>query len=40
MLPFLTHINNGKINGFAIDEYNVHKLEEGKKQGICPVVFS
>ena len=26
-----------EINGFAIDEFNVHKLEEGKKQGICPV---
>ena len=25
-----------EINGFAIDEFNVHKLEEGKKQGICP----
>ena len=26
-----------EINGFAIDEFNVHKLEEGKKQGVCPV---
>ena len=26
-----------EINGFAIDEFNVHKLEEGKKQGTCPV---
>ena len=26
-----------EINGFAIDEFNQHKLEEGKKQGICPV---
>ena len=25
-----------EINGFAIDQFNVHKLEEGKKQGICP----
>ena len=25
-----------EINGFAIDEYNVHKLEE-KTQGICPM---
>ena len=25
-----------EINGFAIDEFNVHKLEEGKKQGTCP----
>ena len=23
-----------EINGFVIDEFNVHKLEEGKKQGI------
>ena len=26
-----------EINGFLIDEFNQHKLEEGKKQGICPV---
>ena len=26
-----------EINGFVIDEFNIHKLEEGKKQGICPV---
>ena len=26
-----------EINGFVIDEFNVHKLEEGKKQGTCPV---
>ena len=26
-----------EINGFAIEEFNVHKLEEGKKQGVCPV---
>ena len=25
-----------EINGFLIDEFNQHKLEEGKKQGICP----
>jgi twinkle protein len=25
-----------EINGFVIDEFNVHKLEEGKKQGVCP----
>ena len=25
-----------EINGFAIEEYNVHKLEE-KSQGICPL---
>jgi len=26
-----------EINGFEIDEFNQHKLEEGKKQGICPI---
>ena len=26
-----------EINGFEIDEFNQHKLEEGKKQGICPL---
>ena len=26
-----------EINGFAIEDFNVHKLEEGNKQGICPV---
>ena len=26
-----------EINGFVIDEFNIHKLEEGKAQGICPV---
>ena len=26
-----------EINGFLIDEFNQHKLEEGKKQGVCPV---
>tara|TARA_R110002072_G_scaffold195109_6_gene352477 strand:+ start:512 stop:2224 length:1713 start_codon:yes stop_codon:yes gene_type:complete len=26
-----------EINGFQIDTFNQHKLEEGKKQGICPV---
>ena len=25
-----------EINGFLIDEFNQHKLEEGKKQGVCP----
>ena len=25
-----------EINGFVIDEYNVHKLEE-KTQGVCPM---
>ena len=26
-----------EINGFEIDEFNIHKLEEGKTQGICPL---
>ena len=26
-----------EINGFLIDEFNQHKLDEGKKQGTCPV---
>jgi twinkle protein len=26
-----------EINGFAIDMFNQHKLEVGKKQGICPL---
>ena len=26
-----------EINGFLIDDFNQHKLEEGKKQGICPL---
>ena len=26
-----------EINGFAIDVFNQHKLEVGKKQGICPL---
>ena len=26
-----------EINGFAIEEFNVHGLEEGNKQGTCPV---
>ena len=26
-----------EINGFVIDEFNVHKLEVGKKQGTCPL---
>ncbi len=26
-----------EINGFAIDEFNVHKLDAPQKQGICPV---
>jgi twinkle protein len=26
-----------EINGFVIDQFNQHKLEEGKKQGTCPL---
>ena len=26
-----------EINGFLIDEFNQHKLEVGKKQGVCPL---
>ena len=26
-----------EINGFLIDQFNQHKLEEGKSQGICPI---
>ena len=26
-----------EINGFLIDNFNQHKLETGKKQGICPL---
>ena len=26
-----------EINGFLIDRFNQHKLEEGKSQGICPL---
>ena len=26
-----------EINGFLIDNFNQHKLEEGKKQGTCPI---
>jgi len=29
-------MQTNEINGFEIDEFNTHKLEEGKKQGICP----
>ena len=30
-------IETTEINGFAIDEFNQHGLEEGKKQGVCPL---
>ena len=26
-----------EINGFLIDDFNQHKLEAGKKQGVCPL---
>jgi len=29
-------MQTNEINGFEIDVFNQHKLEEGKKQGICP----
>ena len=29
-------VETKEINGFLIDEFNQHKLEEGKTQGICP----
>ena len=29
-----------EINGFLIDEFNQHRLEEGKKQGVCPLCSS
>jgi len=30
-------MQTAEINGFEIDIFNQHKLEEGKKQGICPL---
>ena len=30
-------VENKEINGFLIDEFNQHGLEEGKTQGICPL---
>ena len=30
-------INTQEINGFIIETFNQHNLEEGKKQGICPL---
>ena len=29
-----------EINGFLIDQFNQHKLEEGKTQGVCPLCSS
>ena len=31
------NIETNEINGFQIDNFNQHKLEEGKSQGICPL---
>ena len=31
------NINTQEINGFLIETFNQHNLEEGKKQGICPL---
>jgi len=31
------NIETHEINGFQIDTFNQHSLEEGKKQGICPL---
>ena len=33
-------IETTEINGFLIDEFNTHKLEEGNKQGVCPLCSS
>jgi twinkle protein len=34
------NIETHEINGFQIDTFNQHSLEEGKKQGICPLCSS
>ena len=33
-------VETTEINGFLIDEFNVHKLDEGVKQGTCPLCSS
>jgi len=33
-------VEHTEVNGFQIDEFNIHKLEEGKKQGVCPLCSS
>ena len=33
-------VNSTEINGFLIDQFNQHKLDEGKTQGICPLCSS
>ena len=30
-------MQTAEINGFAIDKLNQHGLEEGNKQGMCPL---
>jgi len=30
-------VETTEINGFLIDEFNIHKLDEGSKQGTCPL---
>ena len=30
-------IETNEINGFQIDKFNQHGLDEGKSQGICPL---
>ena len=31
------NIQTNEINGFLIDTFNIHKLEEGKTSGTCPI---
>lgn len=33
-------VNTSEINGFVIDQFNIHSLETGKTQGICPLCSS
>jgi len=33
-------VNSTEINGFLIDQFNQHNLDEGKTQGICPLCSS
>ena len=33
-------VNSTEINGFLIDQFNQHKLDVGKTQGICPLCSS
>jgi twinkle protein len=30
-------VQTSEINGFLIDTFNIHKLDEGKTSGICPI---